>query len=184
MTSISQQSMGLTVIQGDRAGVNMIDGGSHYYDTYECADGRWISIGAIEPPFYALLRAKLGLTEDSDFDAQNEESEWPMLKQRLSSIFRTRTRDEWCVLLEGTDACFAPVLSMTEAPLHPHNIERRTFIEVGGVIQPAPAPRFSASTTETPRPAPTVGADGEALLADLGYQAGEIAALKARGVLG
>jgi alpha-methylacyl-CoA racemase len=168
----------------DQAGINRIDGGAHYYDTYECADGRWISIGSIETQFYALLRESLGVAEDKDFDAQNDEAAWPLLREKLAAIFRTRTRAEWCALMEGTDACFAPVLSMTEAPSHPHNVERRTFIEVGGVVQPAPAPRFSVTVPDAPRPATAVGADGEAVSRDLGYGVGRIAALKASGALG
>jgi alpha-methylacyl-CoA racemase len=168
----------------DAAGVNQLDGATHYYDTYECADGKWISIGSIEPQFYALLRETLGLTDDPAFDARDDPAAWPVLKARLSEIFRARTRDEWAALMEGTDICFAPVLSMTEAPLHPHNVERGTFITVGGAIQPAPAPRFSKTVPEPPRAPGAVGADGEAVLADLGYDAARIAALKASGAVG
>ena len=134
----------------DRRGVNVLDGAAHYYDTYETSDGKWISIGSIEEPFYALLLEKLGLSGDPDFAYQAEAALWPQLKARLEAIFLTRTRDEWCALMEDTDICFAPVLSLAEAPKHPHNVARETFIEVNGVIQPAPAPRFGAT------PAPPV----------------------------
>ena len=134
----------------DRRGVNVLDGAAHYYDTYETSDGKWISIGSIEEPFYALLLEKLGLSGDPDFAYQADAALWPQLKARLEAIFLTRTRDEWCALMEDTDICFAPVLSLAEAPKHPHNVARETFIEVNGVIQPAPAPRFGAT------PAPPV----------------------------
>jgi len=119
----------------DRPGVNRIDGGAPYYDTYQTADGKWIAIGALEPQFYAMLQEKLELAE-----AQDD----PLLRERLTALFLTRTRAEWCDLLEGTDACFAPVLSLAEAPGHPHNAFRDTFANIGGVTQPAPAPRFTA----------------------------------------
>ncbi len=129
---------------------NTLDGGSHFYDTYETADGKWVSIGSIEPQFYALLLDKLGLSGDPEFAGQTDQTRWPRLKQRLEAIFRTKTRDEWCALMEDTDICFAPVLSLSEAPRHKHNVARATFIEAAGMIQPAPAPRFSAT------PAPPV----------------------------
>jgi alpha-methylacyl-CoA racemase len=130
-------------------GANLVDGGAHFYDTYACADGKFISIGAIEPQFYALLRESCGL-HDPAFDAQMDRSRWPQLKERLAAVFRTRTRAEWCRLLEGTDTCFAPVLDWDEAPRHPHNRARGTFVEVDGVVQPAPAPRFSRTQSATP----------------------------------
>ena len=129
---------------------NLLDGGAHFYDTYACADGRYVAVGAIEPQFYALLRERCGLAEDPAFDAQMDAARWPLLKLRLADVFRTRTRDEWCLLLEGSDACFAPVLNWDEAPRHPHNVARGTFAEVGGVVQPAPAPRFSRSAPVLP----------------------------------
>jgi alpha-methylacyl-CoA racemase len=134
----------------DERGVNMLDTGAHFYDTYETADGKWISIGSIEPQFYAELRRLAGLTEDKDFDAQMLMPEWPRLKEKLTALFKTKSRDEWCALMEMTDVCFAPVLSMAEAPSHPHNAARGTFIEVDGVMQPAPAPRYSVTQTATP----------------------------------
>ncbi|BAI98761.1 alpha-methylacyl-CoA racemase [Sphingobium sp. TA15] len=143
----------------DERGVNLLDTGAHFYDSYECADGKYISIGAIEPKFYALLREKLGLEDDAAFDRQLDATAWPLLKTRLEALFRTRARDEWCALLEGTDACFAPVLSVAEAPGHPHNAARDTFIDVDGLMQPAPAPRFSVTRADRPRAARPVGAD-------------------------
>jgi alpha-methylacyl-CoA racemase len=134
----------------DERGVNMLDTGAHFYDTYETADGKWISIGSIEPQFYAELRRLAGLTEDKDFDAQMLMPEWPRLKEKLTALFKTKSRDAWCALMEMTDVCFAPVLSMAEAPSHPHNAARGTFIEVDGVMQPAPAPRYSVTQTATP----------------------------------
>jgi alpha-methylacyl-CoA racemase len=156
----------------DRTGANRIDSGAPYYDTYETADGRWIAIGALEPQFYALLQEKLGFDE-----AQDD----PALKDRLADLFRSRTRDQWCALIEGSDACFAPVLSLAEAPDHPHNRERGTFIAVDGVTQPAPAPRYSRTGTEAPT-APR--RDADALLAELGYDPARIAALRADGIIG
>ncbi|KIU01718.1 CoA transferase, partial [Staphylococcus aureus] len=117
--------------------------------SYETADGKHVAIGAIEPQFYARLRAATGLADDPDFDAQMDPAAWPALKDRLAAIFRTRTRDQWCALMEGTAACFAPVLSMAEAPGHPHNAARGAFIERAGVVQPAPAPRFAAAQDST-----------------------------------
>ena len=162
-------------------GSNLLDGGAHFYDTYRCRDGKYISIGPIEPQFYALFLAKTGLT-DPDFSQQWDRARWPELKARLAAHLETRSRDEWCQLLEGSDACVAPVLDMDEAPEHPHNRARGTFIEVGGVIQPAPAPRFSRSTPTTPRP-PVTGATGEDVLADWGFQAAAIDALRQAGAI-
>ena len=167
----------------DQAGVNMLDGGAHFYDSYACADGKFISIGSIEPQFYALLREKTGLTDDTDFDAQMDPVQWGPLKEKLTALFATKTRDEWCAIMEMTDVCFAPILSLSEAPQHPHNVERETFLTVGGAVQPAPAPRYSASVNDTPRPAPAVGADSEAVLIGLGYDAARIAVLRDGGAV-
>jgi alpha-methylacyl-CoA racemase len=134
----------------DIRGVNALDGGAHFYDTYETSDRKWIAVGSVEPQFYAIFLEKLGLTGDPDFVRQSDHDLWPQLKARLEAIFLTKTRDEWCALMEHTDICFAPVLSLAEAPQHPHNLARSTFIEVDGVIQPAPAPRFAGT------PAPPV----------------------------
>jgi alpha-methylacyl-CoA racemase len=130
-------------------GSNLLDGGAHFYDTYRCADGKYVSIGPIEPQFYALFLHKAGIT-DPDFAQQWDRARWPELKARVAAHLATRPRDEWCELFAGSDACVAPVLDMDEAPKHPHNRARGTFIEVGGVTQPAPAPRFSRSTPARP----------------------------------
>lgn len=134
----------------DTRGVNMLDTAAHFYDTYECADGKFISIGSIEPQFYTLLRQTLGLAEDPAFDAQMDRAQWPVLKERLAAIFRTKTRDEWATIMEGTDICFGSILSMAEALKHPHNVARETFVTVEGVDQPAPAPRFLGTPAPTP----------------------------------
>jgi alpha-methylacyl-CoA racemase len=131
---------------------NLLDGGAHFYGVYACACGKFISIGSIEPQFYALLRQLAGLS-DQAFDAQMEREAWPSLRQKLTEVFKTRTRDEWCAIMEGTDVCFAPVLTLTEAPLHPHMAARKTFIERHGVTQPAPAPRFSRTPSTVREPA-------------------------------
>ena len=162
-------------------GCNLLDGGAHFYDTYRCADGKYISIGPIEPQFYALFLEKTGIT-DPDFQLQWDRPRWPELKTRLSAHLATRTRAEWCELLEGSDACVAPVLSMDEAPEHPHNRARGTFIELDGVIQPAPAPRFSRSVPAQPRP-PVAGSTGEDVLADWGFTPEAIAGLRQAGAI-
>jgi alpha-methylacyl-CoA racemase len=121
---------------------NFLDGGAHFYGIYECSCGHFISIGSIEPQFYALLRQHAGLT-DTDFDAQMDRKAWPALRKKLTQVFKSKTREDWCRIMEGTDICFAPVLTMAEAPKHPHNAARKIFVERHGVTQPAPAPRFS-----------------------------------------
>lgn len=166
----------------DERGQNFLDGGAHFYDTYECADGKFVAIGSIEPQFYALLREKAGLAE-SAFDHQMDRSAWPALKEKLSALIKAKSRDEWCALMEGTDVCFAPVLSLAEVPSHPHNAARETFIKVAEFTQPAPAPRYSHTPTSHPRPAGQPGADSEAVLARLGYSEEKKAALKAAGVV-
>lgn len=135
----------------DERGVNLLDTGAHFYDSYETADGKFVSIGSIEPQFYAELRQVAGLTDDNDFDAQMNPRHWPMLKEKLTRLFKTKTRSEWCDLMEGTDICFAPVLSLTEAKEHPHNVERQTFVDVGGLKQPAPVPRYSVTVSDPPK---------------------------------
>jgi len=138
-------------------GDNLLDGAAHFYDTYACADGRFVSVGALEPKFFAQLCELCGL--ESEFAAgQMDRSRWPMMKLRMADVFRTRTRDEWCELLEGTDACFAPVLDFEEAPRHPHNQARGTFVTLQDVVQPAPAPRFSRTPSSSPRAAGRVDA--------------------------
>lgn len=161
---------------GDDRESNLLDGGAHFYDTYETADGKYVSIAPIEPKFYDELRALAGLDED-DWSAQMDRSRWPDLKARLAALIKRQTRDEWCAVLEGSDACFAPVLSLSEAPLHPHNAQRGTFTEVGGVVQPAPAPRFSRTPGAISAPPPHPGQHTEAALSDWGFAADEVADL-------
>ncbi len=168
----------------DERGVNLIDTGAHFYNVYETKDGQWVSIGSIEPQFYALLREKLGLSEDKRFDAQLDPAGWRDLKRELTKIFRTRTREEWCALLEGSDACFAPVLNFGQAAAHPHNVARETFVDVAGVKQPAPAPRFSATGATWPRPPRPPGADAGELLRSIGRDEHKIDRLRAEGVIG
>jgi alpha-methylacyl-CoA racemase len=131
-------------------GQNVLDGAAHFYDAYETADGKHIAVGAIEPQFYSELLKRLGI-DDPAFDGQMDRTAWPALKQKIADVFKTRTRDEWCAMLEGTDACFAPVLSMAEAPLHAHAVARGSFVAVEGVMQPAPGPRYSATSLDPAR---------------------------------
>ena len=164
-------------------GANLLDTGAHFYDTYETADGKFVSIGSIEPQFYAELRARLGLAEDPDFDAQMSPAQWPALKDKLAAIFKTKTRADWDALLEHSDVCYAPVLTMSEAREHPHNSARQTFVEVAGTPQPAPAPRYSGTATATPSPAPMPGDDTADILAELGLSEGEIAEFRQAGAV-
>ena len=157
----------------DRRGSNFLDSGAPWYDTYETKDGRHIAIGAIEPQFYALLLDRLGLSAAS-LPPQNDPSGWPVLRARFAETFLTRDRDAWVALLEGTDACLAPVLSMQEAASHPHLAARGVFLEVDGLAQPGPAPRFSRTAATVRGPAPEIGADGSAILAAAGFSQTEI----------
>ena len=166
----------------DRREANVIDGGSHFYNVYRCQDGRWIAVAAPEPQFYAELRKRAGL-DDPAFDAQWTEAAWPDLKQRLAAVFATRTREAWCALLEGSDACFAPVLGLAEAPAHPQNRARGAFVEIEGVAQPAPQPKFSKTPGAVQGPPAQPGAHNREALSDWGFEPGEIAALEAAGVL-
>jgi alpha-methylacyl-CoA racemase len=140
------RSMGM--FNENERGTNLLDTGAHFYDVYRCSDGEYVSIGSIEPQFYSELLRLTGLTDDEQFAKQMDPTEWEPLKARLTELFATKTRDEWCEIMEHTDVCFAPVLTMSEAAEHPHNVERQTFIDVGGVTQPAPAPRFSRTENE------------------------------------
>ncbi|NNG23029.1 CaiB/BaiF CoA transferase family protein [Telluria aromaticivorans] len=166
----------------DHREANLLDGGAPFYDTYACLDGKFISIGAIEPQFYAQLLALIG-ADDPVFTKRWNKAHWPDLKAKFAALFATRSRDEWCRLLEGTDVCFAPVLDMAEAPHHPHNAARRTFVEIDGVTQPAPAPRFSRTAPATPLAPSSPGQDSDAILADWGFTAESIEALKASEVI-
>ena len=167
---------------GDQRGANMLDGGAHFYDTYACADGKFVSIGAIEPQFYALL-LKLAGMDDPAFNAQMDASKWPELTEKFAAIFLMRSREAWCELLEGTDACFAPVLDMSEAPRHPHNVARGTFVDIGGVTQPAPAPRFSRTEPQIGITPALPGQHSAAVLGDWGWSEEDIAALEGQGVI-
>ncbi|NCP20342.1 MAG: CoA transferase [Erythrobacter sp.] len=167
----------------DQQGANLLDTGAHFYDTYETADGKFVSIGSIEPQFYNELCARVGLAEDPEFDGQMNAAQWPQLKDKLAAIFRQKTRDEWDAMLEHTDVCYAPVLSMAEAQAHPHMRAREAFVDVGGDPQPAPAPRYSQTGTARPAPAPDSGADTMAILADLGMNEREIAQLREDGTI-
>jgi len=161
----------------DERGTNMLDTGAHFYDTYETADGKYVSIGSIEPQFYAELLRLTGL-EGEDLPNQMDKTAWPELKERLASIFGTKTRDEWCEIMEHTDVCFAPVLAMDEAPHHPHIAERGTFTEVAGLVQPAPAPRFSRTPGAIERPPSHAGQHTDEVLAEWGLAPERIAALR------
>jgi alpha-methylacyl-CoA racemase len=161
---------------GER-GKNLLDTGAHFYDTYETSDGKFISLGSIEPQFYAELIEKLGLA-DEDLSGQMDRSGWEGLKVRFEALFKTKTRAQWCEILEGSDACFAPVLSMAEAPEHPHIAHRKTFVESHGLVQPAPAPRFSRTSPELGRPPAHAGQHTTDVLASFGFGEDEIAALK------
>lgn len=165
----------------DRRESNFLDGSAHFYGVYECADGRYVSIGAIEPQFYKKLMEVCGIT-DPHFAKQWEAGEWPALKAKLAAVIRTRTRDQWCDVLEGTDACFAPVLSMAEAPLHPHNQARATFVNAEGTPMPAPAPRFGRTPSRLPPPAPAAGEHTVALLRELGYEGAAAQAIISAGI--
>jgi alpha-methylacyl-CoA racemase len=166
----------------DERGTNLLDGGAHFYDTYETADGKYIALGSIEPQFYAELR-RLGGLADPVYDGQMNRSAWADLEQRVAAVIKTKTRDEWCALMEGTDVCFAPVLTMEEAPQYPHNQARQTFVEVAGVVQPNVAPRFSGTPSEIQGPPPAIGAHTAEALADWGFASKEIGELKDAGAI-
>ena len=167
----------------DQRGTNLLDTGAHFYEVYETSDAKFVSIGSIEPQFYAELLRLTGLTDDPDFAGQHNRGNWPKLKERLSEVFRSKTRDEWTSIMEGTDVCFAPVLSIKEAPQHPHMAARQTFVDVNGLTQPAPAPRFSRTPGEIARPAAHPGQHTDEALADWGFAADEIAKLRETGAI-
>lgn len=158
----------------DARGTSMLDG-AHFYDVYQCSDGKWISIGPLEPKFYALLLEKLGLAGDDRLIAQYDPSKWPEAKSRLAALFVSRPRDHWRSLLEGTDVCFAPVLSPAEAALHPHIEARRIYRNIDGVLQAAAAPRFNGETPPDPPAPPESGAHTEAILKEIGMEPADIA---------
>ena len=167
----------------DERGTNVLDGGAPFYDTYATADGRYLAVGALEPKFFAELLARLGIDETS-LPAQYDRSGWPELRARLTEVFAGRTQTEWVELFAGSDACVAPVVSPRDAPGHPHNAARKTFVDVGGVTQPAPAPRFGRSACDPPSPPARPGADTDDVLAGLGISAADITSLRDRGAIG
>lgn len=164
-------------------GVNRLDSGAHFYNTYETRDGKYISVGSIEPQFYALLLETVGLPRD-EFADQLDQSKWPALQERLTEVFKGKTRDQWCALMEGTDICFAPVLDLQEAREHPHNAARGTYVTVGDMQQPAPTPRFSRSGVEVAFPGRAAGTDSDTVLSELGYDPQAIARMRQAGVCG
>ena len=157
---------------------NRLDGGAFYYGSYECSDGRYISIGSLEPQFYALLLEKAEIT-DPEFQEQLDEAAWPAKREKLTQLFKTKTRQQWCDIMEGTDVCFAPVLALKAAPNHPHNIARKTFVELDGVVQPAPAPRFSRTQGEIQGPAAMAGEHTREVLSAWNFSDQEIGELQA-----
>ena len=166
----------------DNRGTNMLDGGAHFYGTYETKDGKHVAVGAIEPQFYALLVEKSNV-DAHRFGKQMDAHGWDGLKHDLAAVFKTKTRDEWCEIMEGTDVCFAPVLSIFEAPEHPHNRERATFVDIDGTVQPAPAPRFSRTSAEISHGARIPGEDTLAVLRDAGFSTDEVEALQKKHVV-
>ncbi len=161
----------------DNRGDNILDTGAHYYDVYETKDGKFVSVGSIETKFYDELLELSGLKRE-ELARQNDRNAWPAMKQKVAACFKTRTRDEWCKIMEGSDVCFAPVLSMAEAPKHPHNKHRGTFVEEGGVVQPGPAPRFSRTPSKIQRPPARPGEHTEEALRDWGFSASELDGLR------
>jgi alpha-methylacyl-CoA racemase len=166
----------------DEPGTNILDLGAPHYNVYETADGRWVTVGAGEAPFYRELLERLGL-DPALADHQADASTWARVTERIAEVFRTKTLGEWRALLEGTDTCFAPVLSMADAPEHPHLVERGTFVEVDGVVQPAPAPRFSRTPADAPGPPTQAGGHTTDVLADWGFDADEVSELRSKGAV-
>ncbi|AXV06731.1 Alpha-methylacyl-CoA racemase [Euzebya pacifica] len=164
-------------------GSNMLDGGAPFYDTYRTADGQWISLGPIEPQFYSLMRDLLGLAEDELLDNQYDQPRWAEQKARIAEAVAKRTRAQWDKILLGTDVCYAPVLTLDEAAVHPHNVARGAHVEVDGMTQAAPAPRFSATPPAAPTPATTPGTDTRAVLADFGFADAEVEELVVNGTV-
>ncbi|MAH85298.1 MAG: carnitine dehydratase [Rhodospirillaceae bacterium TMED8] len=162
----------------DAREANELDGGAYYYGTYECSDGKWISLGPIEPQFYRLLMEKIGLLDDPVFQIQDDRSNWLTAKVRLAEIVKSKTRDEWDKIFHGTDVCYGPVLSLKEAPNHPHNKHRNAFIEIGGYLQSAPAPRFSRTPQDIPTPPPWPGQHNDEVLQDWGFSIDELTVLR------
>ena len=169
---------------GPERGTNLLDTGAPFYDVYECADGTYVSIGSLEPQFYAELK-RLAELDDDTFGDQHNTANWPVMKERIAEIFESKTRAEWCEIMEHTDVCFAPVLSMEEASEHPHNVARGTFIDNAGMTQAGPAPRFSRTepAVRGPLRAAHVGQHTDEVLADFGFGPHDVASLKASGAV-
>ncbi len=161
---------------------NMLDGGAHYYNTYECSDGEYVAIGSVEPQFYALL-LELAQLPVEEFSRQNDRKQWPELEQKLAAVIRQKTQAQWCELMEGTDVCFAPVLTFMDAPKHPANIARKTYIDIDGLTQPAPAPRFSRTPSEVSHGAHAAGQDTDQVLQAMGFAQADIASLRDSGAV-
>jgi alpha-methylacyl-CoA racemase len=170
------------IVTDDR-GTNILDGGAHFYDAYETADGRYISIASIESKFYGELLQLTGF-EDAEHAGHRDKTAWPKLGEKMAALIKTKTRDEWCEILEGSDVCFAPVLTITEAPDHPHNVARNSFVKVDGVVHPAPAPRFSRTVSKIQKGASKPGADTVAVLADWGFDSSSISSLQQGKIVG
>jgi alpha-methylacyl-CoA racemase len=166
----------------EQRGHNRTDGGAHFYHTYETKDGEHVAVGSIEPQFYQLLLTHTGL-EGADLPVQMDRSTWPDMKKKFAAIFKQKTRDEWVSMMQDTDICFAPVLSMSEAMQHPHNRHRESFVEVDGIAQPAPTPRFLGTPTRVPRPPAKIGENTDDVLRDWGFAPAEIAALHRSGAV-
>ena len=180
MTSI--YGMFASGVQTDQRASNILDSGAHFYNTYETKDGLYVSIGSIETKFYAELLEKMQIDPDA-MAPQMERESWPAMTEKLKELFLTKTRDEWCAIMENTDICFAPVLSLEEAPEYPHNKERNAFVEVEGVMHPAPAPRFSATPSSIKGPTPKTGEHTEEVMLDWGISSDEVNALRAGGAI-
>ena len=183
--SLMTQMYGLRAagVMVDRRGENLLDTGAHFYDVYETSDHQYVAVGSLEPKFYRELIRLSGL-QGEELAPQNDRAAWPAMKNRLAAIFRTKTREEWCRIMEGSEVCFAPVLSMAEAPRHPHNQHRGAFVDYDGVVQPAPAPRFSRTPSAIQRPPATPGEHTEEALRDWGFSAAEIVQLCSSGIAG
>ena len=171
------------VYDEDRPGTNLLDTGAHFYDAYRTKDGKYVSFGSIEPQFYAEMLQKLGLENDPEFARQMDKSAWPNLKKRMREIIAGRTRDEWNAIFEMSDVCYAPVLTMSEAAQHPHNVARNAFLDIDGLTQPAPAPRFSRTVPATPTPGAHPGQNTREVLTAWGLPAGEVDALIDKGAV-
>ncbi|CAB4761291.1 MAG: CoA transferase [Actinobacteria bacterium] len=171
------------VYDEDRPGTNLLDTGAHFYDAYRTKDGKYVSFGSIEPQFYAEMLQKLGLENDPEFARQMDKSAWPNLKKRMREIIAGRTREEWNAIFEMSDVCYAPVLTMSEAAQHPHNVARNAFLNIDGLTQPSPAPRFSRTVPATPTPGAHPGQNTREVLTAWGIPAGEVDALIDKGAV-